>query len=275
MEKTYRIGLLHPARCRSDPDSPLAKALEAAGYRQGRNVTLECREALGDATKFPRLAKDLVDRRVDVIFAFNIGAARAAKNATTHIPIVFMISDAVAEGLVSSLARPGGNLTGISVLGREVTEKTLDLLKQVVPGLRRVAILADPTLDPLYRRWAQELGTPAGVEYRILIISGPDDYERAFHEASRWGAGAVTLAPTTGFREFVEAGGLMSYGWDNREFFRLAVQYVDKIFKGAKPADLPVEQPTKFELLINMKTAKTLGLTIPPSLMLRADQVIE
>ena len=299
-EKVYRLGFLSPAVCgraTTGDEATFFKALVAAGYRPGQNLTFECRGAKGDATTFPKLAAELVDRKVDLIFALGPRAAKAAKDATPRIPIVFVAFDAVAEGLVPSLARPGGNLTGISGLGPEGFGKQLDLLKQLLPGLRRVAVLWDPTFDdPLYRRWAQELGTAAGVEFRFLTISGPDDFERAFQEASRWGAGAVSVArtqdnyfyrsrvasfaiahrmPTVGFKELVDTGGLIAFQPDSDEFMRLSATYVDKILKGARPADLPVQQPTKFELVINMKTARSLGLTIPPSLLLRADKVIE
>ena len=229
--------------------------------------------------------------------------ALAAKQATRTIPIVFTAAgDPVASGLVTSLARPGGNVTGLSSLAPELVGKRLELLKQAVPGVSRVAVLWQPgalgeRTDKDMLKGAEVAARALGVRLQFVEARGPADFDRAFSDMTRARAGALTVLPSTMFlserrrlvdlaaknrlpavypsREFVDAGGLMSYGPNLADLFRRAATYVDKILKGAKPGDLPVEQPTKFELVINLKTAKALGLTIPPSLLARADQVIE
>ena len=230
-------------------------------------------------------------------------AALAAKQATRTLPIVFAAAaDPVGSGLVTSLARPGGNVTGLSILAPELVGKCLELLKQAVPGVSRVAVLWQPgalgeRTDKDMLKGAEVAARALGVRLQFVEARGPADFDRAFSDMTRARAGALTVLASTMFvnerrrlvdlaaknrlpavypwREFVDAGGLMSYGPNLADLFRRAATYVDKILKGAKPGDLPVEQPTKFELVINLKTAKALGLTIPPSLLQRADQVIE
>jgi putative ABC transport system substrate-binding protein len=302
--KVARIGWLavHLA-----PNRHLSEAfrqgLRDLGYVEGRNVVIEYRDAEGKLERFAALAAELVALKVDVIVAPTTPAALAAKHATRTLPIVFIaVPDPVTSGLVTSLARPGGNVTGLSALFPELVGKCLEQLKQVVPGVTRVAVLWQP--DALPERTAKDLLKAADVAARALgarlqsvEARGPADIDRAFSDMTRARAGALTVLSSPMFvterrrlvdlaaknrlpavypwREGVNAGGLMSYGPNLADMYWRAATYVDKILKGAKPADLPVEQPTKFELVINLKTAKALGLTIPPSLLRQADQVIE
>ena len=279
------------------------QGLRDLGYVEGRNVAIEYRDAEGKLERFPALAAELVALRVDVIVAVNSRAALAAKQATKNLPIVFTnASDPVASGLVTSLARPGGNVTGLSNLAPELVGKDLELLTQAVPGVSRVAVLWQPGVlggrtDKDMLKEAEVAARALGVRLQVVEARGPDDFDRAFSEMTRARAGALTVLGSTMFlferrrladlaarhrlptafpwREGVDAGGLMSYGMNFPDLYRRAATYVDKILKGAKPADLPVEQPTKFELVINLKTAKSLGLTIPPSVLGRADEIIQ
>ena len=280
------------------------QGLRDLGYVEGRNVVIEYRDAGGKPERLPALAAELVALKVDVILAGGTPHALAAKHATRTIPIVFAgATGPVENGLVISLARPGGNLTGLSVLPQEeLVGKRLELIKQAVPGISQVAILRDPGAYPEgtareIRRGAEVAARALGVRVQFVEARGPADFDRAFSEMTRAHAGALILITSSMFfaerrrlvalagknrlpavytgRDFIEAGGLMAYGQNVAGFFRNAAAYVDKILRGAKPADLPVEQPTTFELIINLKTARALGLTIPPSLLARADQVIE
>jgi putative ABC transport system substrate-binding protein len=266
-------------------------------------VVIEYRDAEGKFERLPALAAELVALKVDVIVAGGLQHALAAKQATRSLPIVFgSVPDPVEAGLVTSLARPGGNLTGLAALAQELVGKRLEQLKLVVPGVRRVAILWQPGAFP--ERTAKDILKEAevaaralGVRVQFVEARDPGDFDRAFSEMTRERAGALAVSPNTMFinerrrladlaaknrlpalyptRESVDAGGLMSYGPNLADSFRRAATFVDKILKGAKPGDLPVERPTKFELVINLKTAKALGLTIPPAVLQRADQVIE
>jgi len=279
------------------------QGLRDLGYVEGRNVVIEYRDAEGKLERLPALAAELVALKVDVMQVGGTPHALAAKQATKTIPIVFAAAaDAVGSGIVPSLARPGGNVTGLSLLAPELVGKGLELLKQAVPRVSRVAVLWHPGVFP--ERTEKDMLKEAEVAARALRVRlqfvearGPADFDRAFSDMTRAGAGALTLLTSTMFlserrrlvdlaakhrlpavypwREGVDAGGLMSYGPDFADLFRRAATYVDKILKGAKPADLPVEQPTKFELVINLKTAKALGLTIPQSLLGRADEIIQ
>jgi ABC-type uncharacterized transport system substrate-binding protein len=270
---------------------------------EGRNVVIEYRSAEGKVERYPDLAAKLVALKVDVIVAANSPAALAAKQATRALPIVFAVAaDPVTDGLVTSLAQPGGNVTGLSNLAPELVGKRLEQLKQAVPGVSRVAVLWQPgavgeRTEKDMLKGADVAAQVLGVRLQRVEARGPDDFDRAFSDMTRARAGALIVLGGTMFfnerkrlvdlaaknrlpavypwREFVDGGGLMSYGPNFADLFRRAATYVDKILKGAKPGDLPVEQPTKFELVINLKTAKALGLTIPPSMLGRADHVVE
>jgi ABC-type uncharacterized transport system substrate-binding protein len=303
--KVARIGLLanNPA---ANPHllEAFLHGLRDLGYVEGRNLVIETRSAEGKLERYPALAAELVALKVDVIVAANPTAALAAKQATRTLPIVFAAAgaDPVTSGLVTSLARPGGNVTGLTGLGPELVGKWLDQLKQAVPGVSRVAVLWHPgaggeRTERDMLKGAEVAARALGVRLQFVEARGPEDFGRAFSEMTRGRAGALAVLGSAMFvserrrlldlaaknrlpavyshREFVDAGGLMFYGPDLADIYRRAASYADRILKGAKPADLPVEQPTKFELVINLKTAKALGLTIPQSLLLRADQVIQ
>jgi ABC-type uncharacterized transport system substrate-binding protein len=279
------------------------QGLRDLGYVEGRNVVIEYRDAEGKPERFPAHAAELLALKVDVIVAPGTPAALAAKQATQTLPIVFAaVADAVTSGLDSSRARPGGNLSGLSFLGPELIGKRLEQLKQAIPGVSRVAVFWQPgavgeRTDKEMLKEAEVAARALGVRPQFVEARGPADFDRAFSDMTKARAGALTVWSTPMFfnerrrlvdlaaknrlpavyqwREIVDAGGLMSYGPDLADLFRRAATYVDRILKGAKSGDLPVEQPTKYELVINLKTAKALGLTIPPSLLQRADQVIE
>ena len=303
--KIARIGYLSLNRAASPHlTETFLHGLRDLGYVEGRNIVIEYRDAEGKVERFPALAAELVTLKVDVIVtAGGTPAALAAKQATRTLPIVFAgVGDAVTDGLVTSLARPGGNVTGASVLAPELVVKCLEQLKQAVPGVSRVAVLWHPGFLPERTerdrlKGAEAAARSLGVRLQFVEARGPADFDRAFSDMTRARAGALTVFSSNMFfgerrrlvdlaaknrlpavytlREFVDAGGLMAYGPNAADLFRRAAVYVDKILKGAKPGDLPVEQPTKFELVINLKTAKALGLTIPPSVLARADQVVE
>ncbi len=275
------------------------QGLRELGYVEGKNIVIEWRSAEGKFDRLPALAAELVRLKVDAIVTTGATANRAAKDATNAIPIVMAQDrDPVGNGFVASLARPGGNITGLSTLGPEISGKQLELLKEIIPRLSRVAVLGTSTA-PGTAQVLKELELAAGafkVQLQYLDVRSSKDIETAFRAASKGRAEAVLvmggsvlnsqrtqvvdLAVKNRFPgiyfaiEFVEAGGLMSYGTSVTDLFRRAATYVDKILKGAKPADLPVEQPTKFELVINLKAAKQIGLTIPPNVLARADKVI-
>ena len=303
--KVYRIGILGNA----PPTTPavarlyeaFAEGLRERGYMEGENLVIERRWAEGRFDRLPDLAAELVRLKVEVIVAGPTPPAVAAKNATGTIPIVMWgVGDPVGQGLVASLARPGGNVTGLSFsVGWETFGKGLELLKETVPKVRRVAVLSNPAnaSHALAIENVKVAARSLGVQLQLLEARGPEEFEGAFAAMAKERVAAL-LVPTDpvfflhrarlaelaaknrlpsvhSLREYVEAGGLMSYGPSLLDLLRRAATFVDKILKGAKPADLPVEQPTKFELVINLKTAKALGLTIPQSLLLRTDQVIE
>src|SRR5437016_11673129 len=277
------------------------QGLRDLGYVEGRNVVIEYRDAEGKLERLPARAAELVALKVDVIVASGTLAALAAKQTTRTLPVVFTsAADPVTDGLVTSLARPGGNVTGLSNLASELVGKRLELLTQAVPGISRVAVLwqpgaVDERTEKDMLKAAEVAARALGVRLQFVEARGPENFGRAFSDMTRARAGALTVLTSNMFvterrrlvdlaaknrlpavynvREFVDAGGLMSYGPDLADLYRRAATYVDKILKGAKPGDLPVEQPTKFELVINVKTAKTLGLTIPQSVLGRADAV--
>ncbi len=302
--KVPRIGYLSANLAAArHPQEAFLQGLRDLGYVEGRNVVIEYRNAEGKFERLPALAAELVALKVDVIVVGGTPQALAVKQATRTLPIVFPVAvDPVASGLVTSLARPGGNVTGLSALLPELVGKCLEQLTQAVPGVSRVAALWQPgalgeRTDKDMLKEAEVAARALGVRVQFIEARGPADFDRAFSDMTRARAGALTVLGSAMFnserrrlvdlaaknrlpavypqREFVDAGGLMSYGPNIADLFRRATTYVDKILKGAKPADLPVEQPTKFELLINLKTAKALGLTIPQSLLLRADEVIQ
>jgi putative tryptophan/tyrosine transport system substrate-binding protein len=278
----------------------LRTGLRDLGYIEGQAIAFEQRWAEKNPHRYPELASELVRLKVDIIVAGNLESARAAQVATTTIPIILTAGgDPVRAGLVSSLARPGGNITGLSELGPDLAPKLLQFLKEAIPRLSKVAVLWDPS-NPSQSPTRQEIESAARTlrsDIVSLEVAVPEEFEKAFATVTRERPDALIVYTTPityshriqiidfaarrrlptiySAREFVDAGGLMSYGPDLRTLFRRAASYVDRILKGTKAADLPVEQPTTFELVINGKTAKALGLTIPPSLLVRADHVIE
>jgi putative tryptophan/tyrosine transport system substrate-binding protein len=284
--------------------SPFAEAfrqgLRGLGYVEGQNIALEERWAEGRFDRLPSLAAELVRLNVDIIVTTSTPGAQAGQQATKSIPIVLtLVSDPVESGLVGSLARPGGNVTGLSLMHPDLTGKRLELLKEVIPKLSRVAVLsnsANPIIPPLLRE-TEAAARALGIQLQVVEVRGPTEFDGAFSAMTRDRAGALVVLPDGIFqnerrriaalavksrlpamyawREAVEDGGLMSYGASVPDIFRRAATYVDKILKGAKPAELPVEQPIKFEFVINLKAAKQIGLTIPPNVLARADKVIK
>jgi ABC-type uncharacterized transport system substrate-binding protein len=300
--KVPRIGWLGAYRAAAPHlQEAFRQGLRDLGYVEGRNLVIEYRDAEGKYDRLPALAAELVALKVDVIVAPTTPAALAAKQATRTLPIVCVAGDPVGSGLVTSLARPGGNVTGLSSLAPELVGKCLEQLTQAVPGVSRVAVLWQPgafgeRMEKDMLKAAHVAARALGARLQFVEARGPENFDRAFSDMIRARAGASTVLPSTMFiierrrlvdlaaknrlpalysaREFVDAGGLMAYGANFADSYRRAATYVDKILKGAKPGDLPIEQPTKFELVINLKTAKALGLTIPPSLLGQADEVI-
>jgi putative ABC transport system substrate-binding protein len=303
--KVSRVGYLSTGSGTSSYLRPLEafrQGLRELGWVDGQNIVIEYRWAEGHPDRLPGLADELVRLKVDVIAASPTPAALAAKNATPTIPIVGMgLTEPVAVGLIASLARPGGNVTGVAYsFDANIVGKQLELLKGVVPQVRRVAVLLNPGSSPALPLTISSLkaaARPLGLQLQLHEARAPSDFDDAFAAMAKARAGALLVTGDPMFflqrarladlalnrrlpamstqEQWVEAGGLISYGPSLPDLWRRAAAYVDRILRGAKPADLPVEQPTKFELVINLKTAKALGLTIPPSLLARADQVIE
>jgi putative ABC transport system substrate-binding protein len=298
--KVHRIGVLSHDGAPPGLLEAFLEGLHELGYVEGKNITIELRNAAGKNERLSALADELLRLKVDIILAVNTPAAQAAKKATATIPIVITrIGDPVKSGLVPSLARPGGNVTGLSVNTPELAPKRIQLLREALPGISRVAALfhADNPGAILNMEEAGRASSKLGLQFLRLPVRGPSDFPGAFQAATRARAealvviddGAVTqhrgqiltlamnhsLPVVSIYKDFAQAGGLIAYGPSLPALYRRAAYYVDRILKGAKPSDLPIEEPTRFELVINLKTAKALGLTIPRSLLMRADQVIQ
>ena len=300
-KKTPRIGYLTLRPGPFDHDKIFKQELHNLGWIEGQNLAIEYRWAAGKVDGLPVLAKELVDLKVDLIVASATPSVQATKNATSTIPVVMLgAADPVGVGLVASLSRPGGNITGVSLQSPELAGKRLELLREIVPKLVRVAFLAyrpDPA-HRLFVKEAEEAARALKMQIQLLVVENPGEIEGAFSKMIQERASALVIQPLfigglqqsmkildlAGKRrlptvsdgtEFADQGGLIYYGASRRELARRAASLVDKILKGAKPADLPVEQPTKFELVINLKTAKQIGLTIPQRVLGRADRVIK
>jgi putative ABC transport system substrate-binding protein len=295
-DKVARVGVL----VLGNPDpAPFLKGLRDGlrdlGYTEGRNVAIEFRSAEGNSSRLAPLAAELVSLKVDVLLAFQTPAASAAKKATTDIPIVMFAGDPVGTGLIASLARPGGNITGMTGAGAELGAKNVELIREVLPTARRIGVLAnanDPFSKPFLGR-IQDAALALNVERKVYALKGPDEFEAAFTDMVKSGCDALIMQPSLPHKltadlaikhrlpsfspnsDFPVAGGLMGYSADYDVLFRESAVHVDKILKGRKPADLPVQLPTKFWLVINLKTAKAIGVTVPGLMLTRADDVIE
>ena len=299
-EKNPRIGYLSPSAMQPR-DEAFRQRLQELGYVEGKNIVIEYRFAEGKFDRLPALAEELVRLEVDVIVSVVTQASLAAKHATRTIPIVFVaVSDPLGTGLVASLARPDANVTGTAAMSADVVGKSLELLREAVPGVSRVAVIWNPDNAIFQAQMLRDTQLAAGrlgIELRTVAVRGPDEFEPAFAGIASTQAGALMVLSDPAYsphaarmadlanksrlpamysiREYAVAGGLMAYGTNFTVLFRRVADYVDKILKGTKPADLPVEQPTKFEFVINLKAAKAIGLAIPPTLLARADEVIE
>ena len=296
-----RIGILATGSLANPLNDAFHQGLREQGYAEDRNLLIESRSAEGHPERLPALAAELVALNVDVIVTNGAAAIRAAKSSTATIPIVMaFVNDPVAAGFVASLARPGGNITGLTTVESALVKKRLELLAQAVPRIARVAVLQyarDPAQSSIWWQDLQAAAKSLAIRLQAVDVEDPKDFVAAFAAMRAKRADALIVLTSSFFflhriaiaelaaqnripaafenRQFVEAGGLLSYGPSYADMFRRAATYVDKILKGAKPADLPVAQPIKFELVINVKTAKALGLTIPQSIMVRADEVIQ
>jgi putative ABC transport system substrate-binding protein len=301
--KVHRIGVLSEGTPGLRPFADIQlfrQGLRGLGYIEGKNVAIEYRTAEGNRRRLPDLVAELIHLKVDVIVATSGTPARVARQATTIIPIVVMvIGDPIAAGLTASLAQPDRNVTGLTIQATDLTGKRLELLKETIPGISRVAVLRRPlsTEQSADLRETEIVARTLRFEIKLLGVEASDQLDKAFDAAAAWGAQAVVplahriiaihrrriielaakrrLPAIYANRGFVEAGGLMSYGPNHSDLQRRAAFFVDKILKGAKPADLPVEQPTKFELVINLKTARQIGVTIPPEVLMWANEVIK
>jgi putative ABC transport system substrate-binding protein len=297
-KKVYRIAILSPATQPRPVIEALRQGLRDRGYTEGQNIVFDARYAEWELERLPQLASELLKLNPDVIFTHSVTGAKTAKEATTTIPVVIgAAGDLVQDGIVASLARPGGNITGVTLLSSELEGKRLELLKEASRKLSRVAVLVN-SANPAWERYPQVLEPAAralGLRLQRVEFSKPADFEQAFSAILRNRAGGLLVVSDPIFTDqtrlaefavkhhlpsisevprFAEAGGLIQYGLSIADMGRRAAAYIDKILKGAKPADLPVERPTKFEFLINLKTAQQMGLKIPPEMLARADKVI-
>jgi putative ABC transport system substrate-binding protein len=300
-KKVYRIGYLSAASAEADKNrfAAFLRGMQELDYIEGKNIVIEQRYAAGQFERIPDLATELIRLKVDVLVVYGDSAILAAKNATSTIPIVMTVHpDPIGDGIVASLARPGGNVTGLSDLHTVLVTKRFEILKEVVPSASRIAVLFHAGNSTLLRQLKdiEDVAPAFGVKVLPVPVTGPDDFDRAFTTMKKERAGGLMVlgSPLIGInrrrilelaaknrmpaiytlRENPDAGGLMSYGTNFNDLWRRAATYVDKILKRAKPADLPVEQPVKFEFIVNLKAAKQIGLTIPPNVLARADEVI-
>jgi putative tryptophan/tyrosine transport system substrate-binding protein len=296
--KVARIGALYIGLADAESfKKELREGLRELGYMEGQNIAFEFRSAEGKLDRLPELAAELVRLKVDLIVALYVPSALAAKQATSEIPIVIVAADPVETGIVASLARPGGNITGVSLMSAVLVGKCVELFRDMLAATRQIAVLtnaADPLFAKLVLDEAERAGSITGIKIQPIMVRGPDEeLDAAFAAMVRGQADAVVIqgslstkriadlalehrlpaASTT--RAFANVGGLMSYGADGPALFRLGAKFVHRVIQGRQPNDLPIEQPTKFELAVNLKTAKAMGLTIPESFLLRADALIE
>ena len=296
--RVYKIGFLRRASPQAHEFDSFRQGLRDLGYVEGQNITIEQRYAHGVADRLPELATELVELKVEVIVVDGTTTAKAAKTVTTTIPIIFTLGDPLATGIVASYARPGGNVTGVTTVSTELSGKRLELLKEVVPNVSRVAVLFNPTNVgyPYALKETEAAAQSLALQLQTLEARSTKELTSAFSAIERARIGALVTLPDAMFfgqrqrvvelagksrlpaifpeKDFVDVGGLMAYGPNIPDNFRRAAYYVDKILKGAKPADLPVEQPTKFEFIVNLKAAKQISLTIPQNVLARADRVI-
>jgi len=297
--KVAKIGLLSSTNYLGGGRDALLRELAQLGYVEGKNIAIEFRSAESKLNRLPALAEELFGLKVDVLVVGTTPAALAARNATRTIPIVFYrVSDPIGVGLIDSLARPGGNLTGVTDIASVLAGKRLELLKETAPNLKRVAILWNPQESSAAQDWkeSQPAARALGLKLHSMAVSSADGYASAFKEAIKAGSAALAVTSHTLARsnhkqidalatknrwpaiywrgDFVAAGSLMSYGPDEAEPIKRIAVFIDKILKGTKPTDIPVEQPKKFEFIVNLKAAKQIGLTIPPNVLVRADKVI-
>ena len=295
--KVWRVGILEPYAADEPVNNEIRQYLRELGYAEGRNITIEWRHGAGQTNPFPALAADLAGRKLDAIVAIGEPAIRAAREATKTIPIIAGSDDLVGEGHLASLRRPGGNVTGVSILASELNAKRLELLKQAVPAASRIAVLWDPATGSFHLPLIHKVAETRGIELKVQEVRRAQDLKPAFEAARASRAHALSvlaspllhslrqliieLAQSNGlpaiyqWEESARAGGLMSYGPIRADVYRSICVQLDRVLKGAHPASLPVVQPAKFELVINLKTATALGLTIPPSLLVQADKVIQ
>jgi ABC-type uncharacterized transport system substrate-binding protein len=296
--KVARIGVLYIGTADAEMfKKELREGLRELGYVEGQNIAFEFRSAEGKLDRLPELAAELARLKVDVIVALYVPPSLAAKQATTDIPIVVIVGDPVETGIVPSLARPGGNITGVSLMASALNGKSVELFRDMLPSLRRVGVLGHATNPVFAKAMLDEVlaaGRPTGIEIQpVVMVSGPNEFESAFMTMVRERAdavvvqGSLAIKPVTDMaikyrlpaastaRVFAEIGGLMSFGADGPVAFRHGAKFVQRILQGKQPKDLPIEQPTKFELVINLKTAKAIGLTIPETFLQRADALLD